>query len=145
MSPRLETQADLDTGLARLTAADPRFAAVLAVAGPPMLRRRPGGFAGLASIIVSQQLSTASANAIWTRLAASSVNLSAISSEDGKNPAAKICCTIAAASDMVSNDADKVTRAGGSGRSLTVISLTIPSIPSEPTNNPIKSKPVLFL
>jgi DNA-3-methyladenine glycosylase II len=70
MSPRLETQADLDTGLARLTAADPRFAAVLAVAGPPMLRRRPGGFAGLASIIVSQQLSTASANAIWTRLAA---------------------------------------------------------------------------
>ena len=35
-----------------------------------MLRRRPGGFAGLASIIVSQQLSTASANAIWTRLAA---------------------------------------------------------------------------
>jgi DNA-3-methyladenine glycosylase II len=70
MSPRLETQADLNTGLARLIAADPRFAAVLAVAGPPMLRRRPGGFAGLASIIVSQQLSTASANAIWTRLAA---------------------------------------------------------------------------
>jgi DNA-3-methyladenine glycosylase II len=69
MSPRLETQADLDTGLARLTAADPRFAAVLAVAGRPMLRRRTGGFAGLASIIVSQQLSTASANAIWTRLA----------------------------------------------------------------------------
>jgi DNA-3-methyladenine glycosylase II len=70
MSPRLETQADLDNGLARLIAADPRFAAVLAVAGRPMLRRRPGGFAGLASIIVSQQLSTASANAIWTRLAA---------------------------------------------------------------------------
>jgi DNA-3-methyladenine glycosylase II len=70
MSPRLETQADLDTGLARLIAAEPRFAAVLAVAGPPTLRRRPGGFAGLASIIVSQQLSTASANAIWTRLAA---------------------------------------------------------------------------
>jgi DNA-3-methyladenine glycosylase II len=70
MSPRLETQADLDTGVARLIAADPRFAAVLAIAGPPMLRRRPGGFAGLASIIVSQQLSTASANAIWTRLAA---------------------------------------------------------------------------
>jgi DNA-3-methyladenine glycosylase II len=70
MSPRLETQADLDTGLAQLTTADPRLAPVLAVAGRPMLRRRPGGFAGLVSIIVSQQLSTASANAIWTRLAA---------------------------------------------------------------------------
>jgi DNA-3-methyladenine glycosylase II len=34
------------------------------------LRRRPDGFAGLAAIIVAQQLSTASASAIWGRLAA---------------------------------------------------------------------------
>jgi DNA-3-methyladenine glycosylase II len=34
------------------------------------LRRRADGFAGLASIVVSQQVSTASAKAIWGRLAA---------------------------------------------------------------------------
>ena len=34
------------------------------------MRRRPDGFAGLAQIVVSQQLSTASAKAIWERLAA---------------------------------------------------------------------------
>ena len=42
----------------------------MATAGRPPLRRRPDGFAGLAAIIVAQQLSTASANAIWGRLAA---------------------------------------------------------------------------
>jgi DNA-3-methyladenine glycosylase II len=34
----------------------------------PKLRRRDPGFAGLAQIIVGQQLSTASANAIWNRM-----------------------------------------------------------------------------
>ena len=34
------------------------------------MRKRPDGFAGLASIVVSQQLSTASARAIWGRLEA---------------------------------------------------------------------------
>ena len=34
----------------------------------PKLRRREPGFAGLAQIIVGQQLSTASANAIWNRM-----------------------------------------------------------------------------
>jgi DNA-3-methyladenine glycosylase II len=70
MSSRLETQADLETGLASLIAADSRLASLLSEAGRPALRRRPSGFAGLASIIVSQQLSTASASAIWTRLSA---------------------------------------------------------------------------
>ena len=37
----------------------------MATAGRPPLRRRPDGFAGLAAIIVAQQLSTASAGAIW--------------------------------------------------------------------------------
>jgi DNA-3-methyladenine glycosylase II len=36
--------------------------------GDPPLRREPVGFSGLAGIIVSQQLSAASANAIWRRL-----------------------------------------------------------------------------
>lgn len=34
----------------------------------PALRKREPGFAGLARIVVGQQLSTASANAIWNRL-----------------------------------------------------------------------------
>ena len=44
-----------------LLARDPRFDAIGLRAGLPPLRRRPGGFAGLVSIVVSQQLSTASA------------------------------------------------------------------------------------
>ena len=66
----IHTDADLDVELAALRRADPRFAALLATAGRPPLRRRPDGFAGLAAIIVAQQLSTASASAIWGRLAA---------------------------------------------------------------------------
>jgi len=70
MVEHIHTEADLDAGIAALTKGDARLAAVFAKAGRPPLRRREGGFAGLASIIVSQQLSTASAGAIWGRLAA---------------------------------------------------------------------------
>ena len=66
----IHTEADLDAALAALSRADPRFAPLVTAAGRPPLRRRPDGFAGLAAIIVAQQLSTASANAIWGRLAA---------------------------------------------------------------------------
>jgi DNA-3-methyladenine glycosylase II len=70
LSHRIDTEADIEAGLSALLAADPRLAPVAAMAGRLPLRRRPGGFAGLAGIVVSQQLSTASANAIWGRLAA---------------------------------------------------------------------------
>jgi DNA-3-methyladenine glycosylase II len=70
MSRRIDTEADIEVGLTALLAADPRLGPVAAMAGPVPLRRRPGGFAGLAGIVVAQQLSTASANAIWGRLAA---------------------------------------------------------------------------
>jgi 3-methyladenine DNA glycosylase/8-oxoguanine DNA glycosylase len=70
MSRRIDTEADIEAGLTALLAADPRLQPVAALAGPVPLRRRPGGFAGLAGIVVAQQLSTASANAIWARLAA---------------------------------------------------------------------------
>jgi len=66
----IHTEADLDDAIGQLVEADPRLAGVLAVAGRPPLRRREGGFVGLASIVVSQQLSTASASAIWMRLSA---------------------------------------------------------------------------
>jgi DNA-3-methyladenine glycosylase II len=66
----IRTERDLDAAIAALLQADPRFAALIAAAGRPPLRRRPDGFAGLATTVVSQQLSTASAGAIWARLAA---------------------------------------------------------------------------
>jgi DNA-3-methyladenine glycosylase II len=66
----IRTERDLNTAIAALLQADPRFAPLIAGAGRPPLRRRPDGFAGLATTVVSQQLSTASANAIWSRLAA---------------------------------------------------------------------------
>jgi len=70
MLTHIHTEADLDAGLKALSRIDPRFAGLIATAGRPPLRRRPDGFAGLAAIIVAQQLSTASAGAIWARLAA---------------------------------------------------------------------------
>lgn len=67
---RINTETDLDLALAALGKSDPRLLALVAAAGRPPLRRRPDGFAGLAATIVAQQLSTASAGAIWARLAA---------------------------------------------------------------------------
>lgn len=66
----IHTEADLQSGLTALLAADPRMQAVLAVAGQPPLRRRPGGLEGLLRIVMGQQLSVASADAIWKRLRA---------------------------------------------------------------------------
>jgi DNA-3-methyladenine glycosylase II len=66
----LHDDADLGAALAVLAAADPRLAKLLDIAGRPALRRRPAGFPGLCAIICAQQLSTASAAAIWGRLAA---------------------------------------------------------------------------
>jgi DNA-3-methyladenine glycosylase II len=66
----IHTEADLDAALAGLMATDPRWQQALTTAGRPLLRRRPDGFAGLAAIVVSQQVSTASAKAIWGRLEA---------------------------------------------------------------------------
>src|SRR6516165_168766 len=64
----LRNDADLAAALAVLAEADPRLAKLIAVAGAPALRRRPAGFSGLCAIICAQQLSTASATAIWGRL-----------------------------------------------------------------------------
>jgi DNA-3-methyladenine glycosylase II len=64
----IHTEADLDAGIAGLMKADPRWAPIAARTGRPPLRRREGGFAGLAQIIVSQQVSVASAAAIHGRL-----------------------------------------------------------------------------
>jgi DNA-3-methyladenine glycosylase II len=57
----------LTEGLKALPRLDKRWRAVIKGCERPPLRRREGGFAGLCAIIVSQQLSVASANAIWTK------------------------------------------------------------------------------
>ncbi len=49
---------------------EPAFGRALAVCGPLPLRRQPDGFAALLSAIVGQQVSVASASAIWARLEA---------------------------------------------------------------------------
>ncbi len=70
MTVHLNSQADLEDAIRALLKLDPRLQPVFAVAGMPALRRREPGFVGLAHIVCGQQLSTASASAIWTRLSA---------------------------------------------------------------------------
>ena len=53
-----------------LCQSEPRFATAMDVLPQLPLRRKPDGFAELLSAIVSQQVSVASANAIWGRLEA---------------------------------------------------------------------------
>lgn len=65
---RITCDADLEEGMAALHALHPDWAAIIARTGLPPLRRREGGFTGLSAIIVSQQLSVASARAVWTRV-----------------------------------------------------------------------------
>src|SRR5580658_11205622 len=70
MTIHLNTQADLESAINGLVEQDPRLQPVLKLAGMPALRRRDPGYAGLAAIVCGQQLSTASAAAIWGRLTA---------------------------------------------------------------------------
>ncbi|MDW6026670.1 DNA-3-methyladenine glycosylase [Mesorhizobium sp. BAC0120] len=64
---RIDTLDDVAVGLDELCRIDPRLAAIRRHAGEVPLRRSAPGFASLASIIVSQQVSTASARAIFGR------------------------------------------------------------------------------
>lgn len=64
----IETEADVAEGAAWLAARDPALARALDIAGPLPLRRRPDGFAALLNAIIGQQVSTASASAIWARM-----------------------------------------------------------------------------
>ncbi|MHC2622713.1 DNA-3-methyladenine glycosylase II [Bradyrhizobium huanghuaihaiense] len=70
MTIHLESQSDLEEAVHALIKRDPRLKPVLETAGMPALRRREPGFTGLAHIVCGQQLSTASASAIWGRLSA---------------------------------------------------------------------------
>ncbi|MCG3267588.1 DNA-3-methyladenine glycosylase [Yoonia sp. I 8.24] len=64
----IETLDCVAEGAAWLCAHEPRFGVAMQGLPPLPLRRKPDGFAELLSAIVSQQVSVASANAIWGRL-----------------------------------------------------------------------------
>lgn len=70
MLVRFEDQSDLEDAMQALVKQDPRLKPILAQTGMPALRQREPGFAGLAHIVCGQQVSTASAAAIWGRLSA---------------------------------------------------------------------------
>jgi DNA-3-methyladenine glycosylase II len=70
MTIHLNTQTDLEDAVHALVRRDSRLLPIFEITGMPALRRREAGFAGLAHIVTGQQLSTASAGAIWARLSA---------------------------------------------------------------------------
>ena len=70
MGERIRTDADIAEALTVLAAADPRLAAAVAAVETVPLRLHPAGLAGLLRIVTSQQLSVASANAVFAKVSA---------------------------------------------------------------------------
>ncbi len=66
----IASEEDIRAGVKALRRKCPTMRHVHDTAGDPPLRRRPAGFEGLARVIVGQQVSIASAAAIWERTAA---------------------------------------------------------------------------
>ncbi len=77
MATRID-QGNLRRAVRALAAADADLARIGRLVGPPGLRARQPGFPTLLNIMVSQQLSRASAEAIWGRLEAACGRLSAM-------------------------------------------------------------------
>lgn len=73
----IETDADVAEGAAWLAALEPRFAAALQETGALPLRRGGDGFEALLSAVVGQQVSIASASAIWARVEAAGFHVQA--------------------------------------------------------------------
>lgn len=67
MTTILDSDAALKAGLVKLARRDPVMARLVHEGAEPVLRKRPPGFEGLAWIVTGQQVSTASAAAIWAR------------------------------------------------------------------------------
>jgi DNA-3-methyladenine glycosylase II len=90
--PPISDEAALSEAAERLRAKDPELIErLIAIGGPPPLRRREAGFAGLAAIIVAQQVSTASAAAIFGRLQALIVPLAAAEIARATEEALRAC------------------------------------------------------
>jgi DNA-3-methyladenine glycosylase II len=90
--PPIADEAALADAAERLRAKDPELVErMVAVGGRPPLRRREPGFAGLAAIIVSQQVSSASASAIFGRLEARIVPLEAARLAEASEETLRAC------------------------------------------------------
>jgi DNA-3-methyladenine glycosylase II len=70
LTDRLDSPETLARHLTALLQLDPRLVPVAERAGAFEIRTSPGGFAGLARIVTGQQVSTQSADAIWSRFSA---------------------------------------------------------------------------
>jgi DNA-3-methyladenine glycosylase II len=68
MTIHLNSQSDLEDAIDALLRQDKRLKPIFEVTGMPALRQREPGFVGLAHIVCGQQVSTASAAAIWGRV-----------------------------------------------------------------------------
>ncbi|MEM8570172.1 MAG: DNA-3-methyladenine glycosylase 2 family protein [Pseudomonadota bacterium] len=66
----IEDPKDVEKGAAYLAEKEPRFAEALRRISHVPLRRKPDGFSALLSAVVSQQVSTSAARAIWARVEA---------------------------------------------------------------------------
>lgn len=66
----IQRTADITEGVAHLCRCEPRFRAAAKVLPTPPLRRSVPGFETLLRSVVSQQLSVAAADSIWTKLTA---------------------------------------------------------------------------
>lgn len=71
----IETEADISAGVRALRRKCRHMRQIHDLVGDPPLRRHASGFSGLVRIVVGQQLSIASATAIWSRLEAAIVPL----------------------------------------------------------------------
>lgn len=70
MSPALLNEETLPEALAHLASVCPRLSATLERVGPPAIRRRAQGFAGMMRILTGQQVSVAAGDAIFAKLEA---------------------------------------------------------------------------
>ena len=119
--PPIADEASLRQAAEALRERDPKLVAMLmAIGGPPPLRRREPGFAGLAAIIVSQQLSVASAKAILGRLEARIAPLEAAglaaATEDDLRACGLSTAKIRALRAALRSDRRTRTRSCGPGR-----------------------------
>ena len=64
----IESFKDVEEGARYLSSIEPRFAYAWELTGPLPLRRREEGFAALLDMIVSQQVSVAAADSIWSKI-----------------------------------------------------------------------------
>ncbi|EAR51633.1 DNA-3-methyladenine glycosylase II, putative [Oceanicola granulosus HTCC2516] len=120
----IEGEACLAEGLAWLSAREPRFAEAVRLGGPMPVRRRPDGFAELFCAIVGQQVSLASARAIWARCEAAG-----LTGEDA----------VAAASDELLRDVGLTRPKQRYARALAAARLDYPALRTAPTADVLRT------